>query len=149
MVYICYGTQRKRLVLDCSRFYGREELFDILREKHKNAPLCMEFGPNLYQPIMCDVELRLVCSIVEKYISSHQSDEDFTEHKLQQIDTTHTIQCEARMRRKPRPRGLDQRKPSSSFHYEATGKTREFAVTDPTHDKDDNSTDTDHAPSST
>jgi hypothetical protein len=54
MVYICHGYNRKRLVLDCSRFYSREELFRISRDQHKGQHLSLEYTSGLYQPLSCD-----------------------------------------------------------------------------------------------
>jgi hypothetical protein len=102
MVYICHGYNRKRLVLDCSRFYSREELFRISRDQHKGQPLSLEYTSGLYQPLSCDVELRLACSMVEAYIASHQSDDDLAEHRRCQMDAIHTSSFEAKIRRKPR-----------------------------------------------
>ena len=102
MVYICHGYLRKRLVLDCCKFYSKEELFHIARVQHKGAQLSLEYGPNLYQPLSCDVELRFACCMVEAYVSSHQPDEDREADRLQRIEMLHTASFEAKMRRKSR-----------------------------------------------
>ncbi len=100
MVHICYGNQRHRLVLDCSRFYSRDEILHISRDKQKIAPLSLEFEHNLYQSIACDVELRFAGEVVEKYCASFQSDDDLQEHRRGLADTAHTISTESRYRRK-------------------------------------------------
>ena len=117
-MYICHGSRHKRLVLDCSRFYSKEELFRISRETHKGKQTFIEYGPNLYQTISCDTELKLACSMVEGYVASHQSDEDFIEHRRCQIDTAHTTQFEARMKRKPRT-NFDEHKQKMSSVVES------------------------------
>ena len=137
MVYICHGFRHKRFVLDCSRFYSKEELFRISRETQKGAPTFLEYGPNLYQTISCDTELKLACSMAERYIASHQSEEDFLEHQRGQVDAMHTTQYEAKMRRKT-PTNYDEqkKKPSSSsepVHTEEAYDTSEIShVTLPT-----------------
>ena len=123
MVYICHGNLRKRLVLDCTRFYCKEELFRISRDQYKGVQLWLEHGPNLYQHIMCDVELRFACSMSEAYISSHQSDEDIEEHKRCQADAAHTDRFDSRMRRKARSsrdNNTSKKKMSSNIEQEPT-----------------------------
>ena len=114
MVYICHGSNHRRLVLDCSRFYSKEELFRISRETQKGKQTFLEYGPNLYQPIVCDTELKLACSMVEGHITSHQSDEDLIEHRRCQMDALHTTQFEAKMKRKARTNFDEQKKKASS-----------------------------------
>jgi len=97
------------------------------RETQKSAQTFLEYGPNLYQTISCDTELKLACSMVEGYVASHQSDEDFAEHRRCQLDSIHTTQFETKMRRKNRTNYDEQkRKPSSSpdlIHTEETYDT--------------------------
>jgi hypothetical protein len=100
MVYICHGNLRQRLVLDCSRFYSKDEIFRIARDKHKQ--LFLEYGSNIYLQITCDVELRFASAMVEKYVASFQSDEDLQEHLRGMADMAHTERVEAKMRRKPK-----------------------------------------------
>jgi hypothetical protein len=100
MVHICYGNPRHRLVLDCSRFYSRDEIFRITRDKHKSAQLSLEYEDNLYQPIGCDVELRFACAMVEQYCASFQSEEDIQEFRNGLAETAHTLLTESRCKRK-------------------------------------------------
>ena len=76
MLYICHGYRRKRIVLDCSSFYSKEELYRLSRETQKGAQTFFEYSPNLYKTITCDTELKLACSMVEGCVASHQSNED-------------------------------------------------------------------------
>jgi hypothetical protein len=106
MVYICYGQRHKRLVLDVSRFYSREELFRMSRDCAKGVSLFLEYENGIYAPLSCDVELRFACSLVEGFIRSHQSDEDIDAWRDMLADAAHTLSCEARTKqRKPKSHG--------------------------------------------
>ena len=102
MVHICYGNPRHRIVLDCSRFYSRDEIFRISRDKHKGSQLSLEYETNFYQPIGCDIELRFACALVEQYCASFQSEEDLREHRAGLADAAHTALANAKWRQKPK-----------------------------------------------
>jgi hypothetical protein len=103
MLNICIGPSRKRIQLDCSRFYTHTELFRITREQSRNSTTWFEYGPNLYQPINTDQELRFVCNIIEGDIDSFMSDEDREQNRRDLSETAHTHQYENSLRgRRPR-----------------------------------------------
>ena len=104
MLYICKGQSRKRLTLSCCRFYSAQELFKISREQGKNTLLWLEYGPNLYQVIMTDSELRFACCLVEGDIDSTFTDEDRKLHIDQVADMAHTDACEMSVSRGARKR---------------------------------------------
>jgi len=93
MLHICKGPARKRLTLMCARFYSAQELFKIAREQGKHTNVYVEFGPNLYQPIHSDIELRFVCSLLEGEIEANFSDDERKLNTAQNDDTDHTDYC--------------------------------------------------------
>ena len=101
MLFLCKGSSRKRIILACSRFYSSTELFKIARESNRNTPLYLEYGPNLYQPIINDNELRFVCQLLEGDIASYMSPEDCEANRLCVLDSAHTSEYE-RLRKPPR-----------------------------------------------
>ena len=121
IMYICHGYRRKRLVLDCSRFYSREELFHIVRTQHRGSQISLEHGPNLYQILCCDIELRLACSMAEANIASHQSDEDRLAKLECDEDRIHTDACNAKIKRKSKIQSGD---------YGGNDKTKMFSNID-------------------
>ena len=95
------------MTLLCSRFYTTHELFKIAREQGKHLNLYVEFGPNLYQPIHSDTELRFVCCLLEGEIEANFTDEERQMNEEQVADTAHTDaydQCVLRGVRKKPPR---------------------------------------------
>jgi hypothetical protein len=94
MFYLCKGHSKKRLVLSCTRFYSQEELYRMTRELPKSIPTWLEYGPNMYQRINNDCELRFACSMVQGDIESNLPVEDYEQHKLDQQDYIHTNECE-------------------------------------------------------
>jgi hypothetical protein len=99
MLTICIGRSRKRLTLLCSRFYTHTELFKMTRDQSKNSSIWFEYGPNLYQPINNDHELRFVCQIIEGDIDSFMSDEDREQNRLDLEDAAHTQMLDSRVRK--------------------------------------------------
>jgi hypothetical protein len=111
MLTICIGKSRKRLTLMCSRFYTHAELFKMTRDQSKDSSIWFEYGPNLYQPINNDHELRFVCQIIEGDIDSFMSEEDREQNRRDLEDAAHTQNCDPRMRKQ---RGSHSRnKPAS------------------------------------
>jgi hypothetical protein len=98
MLTICFGASRKRLKLQCTRFYTHGELFRMTREQSRNSSVWFEYGPNLYEPIQNDIELRFVCHMIEGDIDSFQSDQDREQNKRDLADLAHTNSYEASMR---------------------------------------------------
>lgn len=98
MLSICIGASRKRLELNCSRFYTHGELFKMAREQGRNSPIYFEYGPNLYQPINSDTELRFVCHVLEGDIDSFQSEHDREQNRRDLSDAQHTHSYEASIR---------------------------------------------------
>ncbi|KAJ1478114.1 hypothetical protein T484DRAFT_1749755 [Baffinella frigidus] len=94
MFYLCKGNGRKRITLSCSRFYSHEELFRLVRTSNKSIPIWFEYGPNLYQHINNDCELRFACQMVQGDIESNLPIEDYEQHKLDLLDYAHTTECE-------------------------------------------------------
>lgn len=108
MLNICIGQRRTRIKLNCTRFYTHAELFTMTREQGRNSSIWFEYGPNLYQPIYTDQELRFVCHVMEGEIDSYMSEEDRDQNKRDLEDTAHTHSFEmsirprkARVRSKP------------------------------------------------
>jgi hypothetical protein len=83
----------------CSRFYTAHELFKIAREQGRYQNLCMEFGPNLYQPIHSDNDLRFVCCLLEGEIEANFTDDERWMNADMVADTAHTDACEHGMHR--------------------------------------------------
>jgi hypothetical protein len=103
MLNICIGPSRKRIQLECTRFYTHGELFKITREKSRNSTIWFEYGPNLYQPINTDQELRFCCHMLEGDIDSCMSEEDREQNRRDLADTVHTNSFENSLRgRRPR-----------------------------------------------
>ena len=82
----------------CSRFYTTHELFKIAREQGKYQTLCIEYGPNLFQPIYSDTELRFVCSLLEGEIEANFTDDERQMNADIVADTAHTDACEGVLR---------------------------------------------------
>jgi hypothetical protein len=107
-MFICKGQKNKRVVLACTRFYSTDELFKIAREPNKQTPLWLEYGPNLYQEIKSDTELRFACALMEGDIDSNQTDEDREQHKRDVRDAADTVSLEIAMKcRKPRVKNTE------------------------------------------
>jgi hypothetical protein len=88
------------MFIDCSRFYSHYEMFnDIRNNLHKSVPIWLEYGPNLYQPINSDTELRFACQMVERDIESHMPIEDQEENRRMVLDQAHTKECEQALRK--------------------------------------------------
>jgi hypothetical protein len=93
-MFICKGQKNKRLVLACTRFYSAAELFRMSREPNKQTLLWLEYGPNLYQEIKNDTELKFACAMMEGDIESNQSEEDREQHKRDVRDAHETQEFE-------------------------------------------------------
>jgi hypothetical protein len=98
MLTICMGAARKRIELMSTRFYTHGELFRMTREQGRNTTIWFEYGPNLYQQVNSDAELRFVCHILEGDIDSFQSDSDREQNKRDVADALHTQSYEASVR---------------------------------------------------
>jgi hypothetical protein len=98
MLTICIGPSRKRLQLQCTRFYTQAELFKMTREQSRNSSVWFEYGPNLYQPINSDSDLRFVCNVLEGDINSYMSCEDREQNKRDVADAVHTQSFEHSIR---------------------------------------------------
>jgi hypothetical protein len=94
MLYLCKGNARKRFQLECTRFYSSTELFQLARKINRSIPIYFEYGPNLYQPINNDTELRFVCLLLEGNIESYMSSDDIELHRLDMLDIAHTTEFE-------------------------------------------------------
>jgi hypothetical protein len=92
------GAARKRIELMSTRFYTHGELFRMTREQGRNTTIWFEYGPNLYQQVNSDAELRFVCHILEGDIDSFQSDNDREQNKRDVADALHTQSYEASVR---------------------------------------------------
>jgi hypothetical protein len=140
MLTLCTGHTRKRIKLDCTRFYSHHELFKKIRDLHKSIPIWFEFGPNLYQSINTDSDLRFACQIVERDIESYMSSEDQEENRRMIIDQAHTKDCEIREARRQRKEAQS----TNTYHTHPVKKTRTPTCTlpsnvvphDHTNDKD-------------
>lgn len=104
MLNLCTGNSRTRIKIECTRFYSQYELFRTIRLLNKSTPVWLEYGPNLYQPINTDHELRFACQLVEGDIESYMSSEDQEEHRRTILDQVHTREYENMTTRARRPR---------------------------------------------
>lgn len=111
MMYLCKGPYKTRIYLMSQRFYCNGEIFRYAREPSRNALLWLEYGPNLYQPIYNDNELRFVCNLLQGVVESNIGDEDHEQYKRDLADQQHTADYEAqvaRMHRKTKTRVKDE-----------------------------------------
>jgi hypothetical protein len=103
MMNICLGPSRKRITLQCTRFYTQGELFKLTRDQSRNSTVWLEYGPNLYQPIKNDYELRFACQMMEGEIDSYMPQEDREQNSRDVADAIHTHSYEMSIRvRRPR-----------------------------------------------
>ncbi|KAJ1463915.1 hypothetical protein T484DRAFT_1758484 [Baffinella frigidus] len=86
-MFITTGYRRKRLIMDRSRYYPPEELFDK-SDKYWQYGLSLEFAPGLYETIDSKQVLHFVCEIVSKYhVNLHDEDEiDVELHRVGQVE---------------------------------------------------------------
>ena len=100
---ICIGQSRKRITLQSTRFYTQGELFKLTRDQSRNSTVWLEYGPNLYQPIKTDHELRFTCQMMEGEIDSYMPQEDREQNNRDVADAIHTHNYEMSIRvRRPR-----------------------------------------------
>jgi hypothetical protein len=104
-MWFCTGPRRTRMRIECTHFYTQYELF---KKFNKSLPVWLEYGPNLYQPVNNETELRFACQMVERDIDSFMSTEDRDEHRLMIADQAHTKEYENSIR----PRGKRKNKDS-------------------------------------
>jgi hypothetical protein len=123
MLTLCTGHARKRIKLECTRFYSHHELFKRMRDLNKSIPIWFEYGPNLYQAINNDTELRFACQIIERDIESYMSVEDQEENRRMIIDQAHTKECEMREARRQRKENKSLKKLSTTLVQNSTMST--------------------------
>lgn len=108
-MFICKGSSRKRVVLESSRFYSPEELFDSVIDAQQRGDISIEYGPNLFEWVETELELKFVCKLIAGDHASYISYEDHEQHARDMEDSAHTEAYEknlARNRsRKTRARG--------------------------------------------
>ena len=97
MLNLCTGRTRKRMVLATSRFYSPEELFDFVVRSYNGSALTLEYGPNLYELIENEHELRFACKLLAHEHASYISDEDYEEHLRCIADSNHTDKYEKQL----------------------------------------------------
>jgi hypothetical protein len=131
MLTICIGRSRQRLRLQCTRFYTQGELFKMTREQGKNSSIWFEYGPNLYQPINNDYELRFVCQIIEGDIDSYMPDEDREHNKRDLEDIAHTHAFDARVRKQRGTHSRNKRTSVSDTPQYTTEPTTTVQCRDP------------------
>jgi hypothetical protein len=97
------------------------ELFHIARRLDKSVLIWIEYGPNMYQPITNDVELRFACQMLEGEIESSMSQEDQEQHKRDLSDYAHTKEYEYMHRTRTRTSGKKRcSKITKNVVYEVT-----------------------------
>jgi hypothetical protein len=94
MLNLCTGGTRKRMNLATSRFYSPEELFNFVMHSYSGSALTLEYGPNLYELIENEHELRFACKLLAHDHASYISDDDYEEHLRCIADSNHTDKYE-------------------------------------------------------
>ena len=107
-MFLCKGYGRNRINLSCSRFYSTMELFHKMRRLDRSIPIWIEYGPNMYQPITNDTELRFACQMVEGDIESNMPSEDREQHQRDLADYSHTKDFDFMRRSQKRSSGKKQ-----------------------------------------
>jgi hypothetical protein len=95
-------------VLATSRFYSPEELFDTVVKTYRSHIVSIEYGPNLYERVEDEHQLRFVCKLVARDHASYIPEQDYIQHIQDTEESAHTDIYEKKLaliRRKPRPRG--------------------------------------------
>lgn len=99
MMYLCKGPYKTRVYLMTSRFHSNGEIFRYAREPSRYTQIWLEYGPNLYQPIYNDNELRFVCNLLQGEVESSLDEKDHEQYKRDLADQQHTADYEAQVAR--------------------------------------------------
>lgn len=96
----------------------------MIRRFDKAVPIWLEYGPNLYQPINNDCELKFACHLIEGDIESTMSDADREQHQRDLADYAHTKEYESTRRSRTRFHA-NYKKPTSKLHNMEVDQTNE------------------------
>ena len=88
------GLNRSRLVLQTTRFYSPEELFDMVDNLTTCDSVSVEYGPNLFVVIENEQELRFACKMVSSDHASYIPEADYQQHVSDQAESAHTDKFE-------------------------------------------------------
>ena len=99
IMYLCKGPYKTRVYLMTGRFHSNGEIFRYAREPSRHTQIWLEYGPNLYQPIYNDNELRFACHLLQGEVESNISDPDHEQYKRDLADQQHTADYEAQVAR--------------------------------------------------
>jgi len=88
-MHLCYGPDKTQLPLHTTRFYCKEELYDMLLNVD-SKPLFLELTSNVFQPLTSRQHVQFACEIMERYHGSFISDVDWVQHTLMQEEEKHT-----------------------------------------------------------
>lgn len=88
-MHLCYGPDKTRLTLHTTRFYCKEELYDLLLDV-ETKHLYLELTENVYQPLTSPQHMQFACEMMERYHRSFIADVDWVQHTLMQEEEEHT-----------------------------------------------------------